>query len=143
MVKFLKKTGLCAMTLFLFACGDSDLLKFDNLEGVKNWEPDYKLQLAYANYDVWKLIERVNNGDSTVIEKDNQIFIRHFQKDIASLDAGEVINLPEDINFTIEVPEISSSLSKDSVVILSETAVPIGFREGSLTKVYEIGRAHV
>lgn len=136
MVKFLKKTGLCAMTLFLFACGDSDLLKFDNLEGVKNWEPDYKLQLAYANYDVWKLIERVNNGDSTVIEKDNQIFIRHFQKDIASLDAGEVINLPEDINFTIEVPEISSSLSKDSVVILSETAVPIGFREGSLTKVY-------
>ena len=117
MVKFLKKTGLCAMTLFLFACGDSDLLKFDNLEGVKNWEPDYKLQLAYANYDVWKLIERVNNGDSTVIEKDNQIFIRHFQKDIASLDAGEVINLPEDINFTIEVPEISSSLSKDSVVI--------------------------
>jgi len=80
MVKFLKKTGLCAMTLFLFACGDSDLLKFDNLEGVKNWEPDYKLQLAYANYDVWKLIERVNNGDSTVIEKDNQIFIRHFRQ---------------------------------------------------------------
>lgn len=126
------------MTLFLFACGDSDLLKFDNLEGVKNWEPDYQLQLAYANYDVWKLVEQADNGDSTLVREGDQIFIRHFQKDIASLDAGEVINLPEDINFIIEtvVPEISSPMSKDSVIILSETAVPIGIREGSLTKVY-------
>lgn len=127
------------MALFLFACGDSDLLKFDNLEGVKNWEPDYQLQLAYANYDVWKLIEQADNGDSTLVREGDQIFIRHFQKDIAGLEVGKVIKLPEDIaHFSLKasVPDAVVGQPLPEVLSISlEDSVSIDFGEGNLTKI--------
>ncbi|MCM1030975.1 MAG: hypothetical protein NC410_05970 [Oscillibacter sp.] len=140
MVKFLKKAGLCGIILALFACGDSDLLKFDNLEGVKNWEPDFKLQLAYANYDVWRLIEQADNGDSTIIEKDNQIFIRHFQENVAHLEVSEVMTLPEDIaHFTLEAPIpdtlVGQPLPEDLIIPIPEDSVLINFKEGRLTRI--------
>ncbi len=140
MVKFLKKTGLCALILFLFACGDSDLLKFDNLEGVKNWEPDYKLQLAFANYDVWRLVEQADDGDSTIVEKDNQIFIRHFQKDVASLDVSEVIEFPNEIasiplRFRLPNAVVGQPLQQELNISLPEDSVSIVFEEGNLTRV--------
>lgn len=140
MVKFLKKAGLCGMTLFLFACGDSDLLKFDNLEGVKNWEPDFKLQLAYANYDVWRLIEQADSGDSTIIEKDNRIFIRHFQENVAHLDVSEVIKLPEEIaHFVLEAPlpaeMVGQPLQEDLIIPIPENMVSINFGGGRLTRI--------
>ncbi len=140
MVKFLKKTGLCALILFLFACGDSDLLKFDNLEGVKNWEPDYKLQLAFANYDVWRLVEQADDGDSTIVEKDNQIFIRHFQKDVASLDVSEVIEFPKEIasiplRFRLPDAVVGQPLQQELNISLPEDSVSIVFEEGNLTRV--------
>lgn len=127
------------MTLFLFACGDSDLLKFDNLEGVKNWEPDYQLQLAYANYDVWKLVEQADNGDSTLVREGDQIFIRHFQKDIAGLEVGKVIKLPEDIaHFSLKasVPDtVVGQPLPEKISISLEDSVSIAFGEGNLTKI--------
>lgn len=140
MVKFLKKTGLCALILFLFACGDSDLLKFDNLEGVKNWEPDYKLQLAFANYDVWRLVKQADDGDSTLIEKDNQILIRHFQKDMASLDVSEVIKFQNEIasiplRFRLPDAVVGQPLQEELNISLPEDSVSIVFEDGNLTRV--------
>ncbi|MDE5639165.1 MAG: hypothetical protein K2I47_05150, partial [Odoribacter sp.] len=136
----LKKAGWGIMALFLFACGDSDLLKFDNLEGVKNWEPDYQLQLAYANYDVWKLIEQSDNGDTTLVREGDQIFIRHFQKDIVGLEVGKVIKLPEDIaHFFLKTPVpdtvVGQPLPKGFNFFLPEDSVSIAFEEGSLTRI--------
>lgn len=140
MIKFLKKTGLCAMALFLFACGDSDLLKFDNLEGVKNWEPDFKLQLAHADYDLWRLIEQTDNEDSTLIRKeDNQIVIRYFQKDIASLNVSEVVEFPEEIvhlNFEASLDTlIGVQIPEGTTFELKKGVVPFNFENGVLTKV--------
>lgn len=141
MIKFLKKTGLCVTALFLFACGDSDLLKFDNLEGVKNWEPDFKLQLAHANYDLWRLIEQSDGDDSTIVRKeDNQILIRYSQKNVASLDVSEVIKLPEEIaNLTLKVsvPDslVGQVLPKGIDIPFPQDSVSINFKDGSLTRV--------
>ncbi len=140
MVKFLKKAGLCGIILAFFSCGDSDLLKFDNLEGVKNWEPDFKLQLAYANYDVWRLIEQADGEDSTVIKKDNEIFIRHFQENIANVDISEVVEFPKDIaNFILEasLPDIvvGQPLQEDLNISIPEDSVSISFEEGKLTRI--------
>lgn len=137
---FLKRIGVYLMaSLFLFSCGDADLLKFDNLEGVKNWEPDYTLNLAYANYDVWKLIEQADSEDSTIIQRENQIFIRHFQKDICKLDVNDVIELPQNIaHFALHavLPAGGTQLQDELVVDLPEEAVSLTFAEGTLSRMY-------
>lgn len=141
MINFLKKTGLCAVALFLFACGDSDLLKFDNLEGVKNWEPDFRLQLAHADYDLWRLIEQTDSEDSTLIKnEDNQIVIRYFQKDIASLDVSEVVKFPKDIaRFILKASVtdtlLGKTLPKELKIPVPEDTVSLDFKDGHLTRV--------
>lgn len=140
MIIFLKKACICLLVSLCFmACGDQDLLKFGNLEGVKNWEPDYTLNLAYANYDVWKLIEQTNSEDSTVIQRENQIYIRHYQKSILSLDVKDVIELPRNIaHFSLHasLPSGIGQLPGDQIFDFPEDTVPFAFTEGLLTKVY-------
>lgn len=141
MKMFLKKAGiLAAGILVLFSCGDSDLLKFDKIEGIKNWEPDYTLQLAYANYDVWRLVEQANDGDSTIIQRDNRILIRHLQKDICSLRVKDVMDLPQDIaDFALHasLPAVSAQpLPGDLSVDIPADTVNIHFEDGELTKLF-------
>lgn len=105
MIKLIKQTGYWLLGLFfLVSCGDEDLIKFNHIEGIKNWEPDLTLTLAQGDYTVWKLINQYDE-DSTIIERDNQIIIRHFEENIYELDVKDVLELPERIaDFQIHIP---------------------------------------
>ncbi|WP_251623552.1 hypothetical protein [Odoribacter lunatus] len=142
---FLKKASwsiVLSALLCLFSCGDSDLLKFDNV-GVKNWEPDYTLQLAFANYTVWKLIEQTDKENSPLINENDTIFIR-YEEDIFHLEKGNVIELPQAIvSFYKSIPV--GGVSEDLVGASSTTPLDlellplvrtINFKKGELIKLW-------
>ncbi len=119
----------------LSSCGDSDLTKFDNIVGVKNWTPTMALQLAHGEYKVWDL---VNQADTTVLAKEgNKIFIRHLEENIYSLNVKDVIELPKNIaNIDIQIPVVPSAVALGEDVPFSKQGeASIQFTEGRLKKV--------
>lgn len=136
MVKFLRKTGWCAIMVFLYSCVNIDLNKFD---GVVNWEPEYKVQIAYANYTVGELLGTTDKKDSMIIEENNRYVIRFSPKeDVAQLKVGEVMTLPKEIakipiNIPIPLVLRMIPIPKDTTIVL-EDSVSV-FDEGKLTKI--------
>lgn len=139
MIRVLKVILILLAGSFLYtSCGDSDLLDFDKLNGVKNWKPDLTLQFAYANYDVWRLVEQTNGEDSTLIQRDNQIIIRHNQKDIYQMEVGDVIRFPENLaTFAMQIPLGQTTIPFPSTKVLPFPGRPVtfSFPEGDLKRV--------
>lgn len=86
-------SGICCAAVFCgfltCACGDQDLLKWDTIEGVKNWTPEVSARLIYADYDVWKLVnQHTENAD--IVQQDGRIIIRHEEPGIWSFDAAAI-----------------------------------------------------
>ncbi|MDL2252069.1 hypothetical protein LJC12_04385 [Odoribacter sp. OttesenSCG-928-J03] len=138
-MKHLKWICLIALSSIVFySCGDEDLLDFDKVDGVENWTPDFTAPVAFGNYTAWDLVSQA--GDTVVYTDGSQIFIRHTEENIYSMDAEKVVRIPENIA-TANVPVnvnmpggmIGIPLVQDFAVNKSDT-VNISFREGSLTQ---------
>ena len=68
--------GVIVVCSLLFgACGDEELLKFGNIEEIKNWKPSFALPVASATYTVWGLVEQ-NDPDANIVLKEDKFVIR-------------------------------------------------------------------
>jgi len=97
--------GVIVVCSLLFgACGDEELLKFGNIEEIKNWKPSFALPVASATYTVWGLVEQ-NDPDANIVLKEDKIVIRYQEDSIYTFDVKKVIDLPETVaTLTARVP---------------------------------------
>lgn len=137
MVKFLKKAVIASLCGgFLVSCGDEDLLKFDNIIGVKNWEPTYVAPIAQGDFTIWQLIDQYDEN-STIVKDGNDIIIRHLQEDIYSLDVKDFVSMPENIaefRQNLNIP-VSGTLLEDVTLPFDLEPARIKFEDGYITKV--------
>ncbi len=134
MSRFLKiLSSVWACGALLYGCGDEDLIKFGNINGVKNWKPDVVLPLAEGNFTLWDLIDQ---DEDKIVKENNEIIIRHIQKDIYSLKVEEVIEVPQEIasfSTTVDLPFIPV-IENTQVLDFEPDPVSLNFQEGEIRK---------
>lgn len=144
-MKYLKSVWVLMMGVVLAgACGDEDLVKFGNLEGVKNWTPEVTLPLVTADYDVWKLVNQYDE-DADVALKDGKIVIRHELKDIYDFDVSRLVTFPTDfaqLSVRIVLPDMPAGVPSTGEVLSHNETTGIHFTQGELKKVKASFRLH-
>lgn len=144
-MKYLKSVwGFMMCVVLASACGDKDLVKFDNIEGVKNWTPDVTLPLITADYDVWKLVNQYDE-DADVALKDGKIVIRHELKDIYDFDVNRLVTFPTDfaqLAVRFVLPDMPGGVPSTGSVFSHNETTGIHFIQGELKKVKASFRLH-
>lgn len=135
MRRFITIIGIFVLLGQLFiACGDEDLIKFDRVSGVKNWEPNLVSPVAEGTFTVWDLVEQ--SGDN-LVKENNEILIRHLQKDIYSLKVEDILQIPSEIaDFaaSVSLPALPS-LPEVQTISFQPEPVKIRLDEGEIYRI--------
>lgn len=134
---------LAVCGLLFTACGDEELLKFGNIEEIRNWKPSFVVPMASATYTVWNLVDQ-HDPDANIILKDNKIVIRYQEDSIYSFDVKKVLSFPETLaTLTAHVPmdgvPVGGVIPDEGIDIafpsVGSQEENINFTDGSIEKV--------
>lgn len=125
--KYLKKwAAICfILSLSCVSCGDKDFLEFDKVSDSVDWQPNLFLPVGTGSFTLWDFLKK-NNADSTIVNENNKLIVRHVEPDVYSLDLDEVFSLPEqDIRQQINLPIDLSLLPGSGDITLTEDVVVV------------------
>lgn len=131
--KYLKKWSAMYLILSLFyvSCGDKDLLEFDKISDSIDWQPNLFLPVGTGSFTLWDFLKD-ENSDSTIVNENNKLIIRHVEPDVYKMDLSEVFTLPEQnvterINLPVNLDELPGSgdivLTEDIILTKRHTVV--------------------